>query len=249
MISGSRDVSSKSRIVRDIYGRLSQAAGPRHWWPGDTRDEIIIGAVLTQNTSWRNVEKAIANLKSHRLCNLSRIAKLNPEDIAPLIRSSGYYNLKAKRLHAVATFFQDHPLSLKLPTAQLRAELLAIRGVGRETADSILLYALDHQIFVVDAYTIRVLSRHGLCDSTASYEEAREILESTAPDSIQDYNEFHALLVWVGHHYCKPTPKCAECPLFRRSCFSTEKAWKRMRNELQQVPSRAARVKKIGKKD
>jgi len=242
-------VSSKSEIVLDIYEKLSQAAGARHWWPGDTRDEIIIGAVLTQNTSWRNVEKAIANLKAHRLCNLRHLARKQPEEIAPLIRSSGYYNLKAKRLHAVATYFQDHPSSLKLPTAQLRAELLAIRGVGRETADSILLYALKHKIFVVDAYTIRVLSRHGLCDSSASYEEVREILESTAPDSLQDYNEFHALFVWVGHHFCKPTPKCSECPLFLRACFSTEKAWKRIRNELQQVPSRAAREKKNGKKD
>lgn len=246
--------SKSSKLLDEIFTRLSKAAGPRHWWPGETVDEIIVGAVLTQNTSWHNVEKAIANLKSAGLCDLTRLAAMPPEEFAPLIRSSGYYNLKSKRLHAVAEFFDVRQKLLRdrdsdFSTEALRSELLAVRGVGRETADSILLYALKRQVFVVDAYTIRVMSRHGFCATNASYEEVRKILENETHKSVAHYNEFHALFVWVGHHFCKPTPKCAECPLFHRSCFAEEKSWKTMRNELKQVPPLASREMKTRKKD
>jgi endonuclease-3 related protein len=225
-----------SPVARKLYDRLSATAGPRHWWPchnavaNRRRDEIIIGAVLTQNTSWKNVEKALASLNGRGLLDLSRLATMTPEAIAPLIRSAGYFNLKARRLHAVAGFFapggrRRFGALAGWDDARLREALLATYGVGPETADSILLYALDRPTFVIDAYTLRIGRRHGLFDETTDYERARTWFMARVPADVATYNEYHALLVWVGHHYCKPTPRCAACPLARRDCCASGGAW------------------------
>ena len=221
------------RAIRNIFDRLDRAVGPRGWWPGQTRDEIIIGAVLTQNTAWRNVERAIASLKGRDLLSLAKLARRAPERIAPLIVPAGYFNLKARRLRAVAGFFAPGGRERfdefeAWPMERLRDELLGVWGVGPETADSILLYALDRLTFVVDAYTIRIASRHGLCGEKATYEETRRLFSDAVPSELQSFNEAHAQLVWVGHHFCKPKPRCGECPLSRRDCYATGEAWARM---------------------
>lgn len=212
---------------------MLEAAGPRGWWPGEGRDEIIIGAVLTQNTAWRNVEPAIENLRAARLLRLRKLALTPPERIAPHIRPSGYFNLKARRLHSVARYFAPGGRERfneleKRETGTLREELLGVWGIGPETVDCILLYALERPSFVVDAYTLRVLERHGLAPPRTRYEAARTLLASAIEEDVPLYNEFHALFVWAGHHYCKPKPRCARCPLASRECFVTGRAWQRL---------------------
>lgn len=224
-------------IIDEIYNGLFGAAGPRHWWPGDGRDEIIIGAVLTQNTAWKNVELALANLRAAGLMRLALLAVAPPETIAPLIRPAGYFNLKSKRLRSVAEFFAPggverfDALEAELTDA-LREAVLGVWGVGPETADSILLYALGRLTFVVDAYTIRVMSRHGLIPADAAYEEVRDLLARNTPAEVRVFNEFHALFVWVGHHFCKPKPLCGSCPLFKRGCFASREAFDHMREVM-----------------
>jgi endonuclease-3 related protein len=212
---------------------MLEAAGPRGWWPGEGRDEIIIGAVLTQNTAWKNVEQAIAHLRDAGLLELGKLAALPPEEIAPHIRPSGYFNLKSRRLHSVAAFFAPEGRERfdeldQIDTRALREQLLGVWGIGPETVDCILLYALGRLSFVIDAYTLRVLERHGLVPPGTRYEKARALLMASVGEDLQGYNEFHALFVWAGHHYCKPKPRCGECPLASRDCFSTERSWKRL---------------------
>ncbi len=207
-----------SETLTEIYQLLFERFGPQHWWPGETQFEIITGAVLTQNTNWTNVEKAIANLKSAGCLTPEKIHRLQTPELAELIRPAGYYRIKAKRLkNFVSWLFDNHEGSLKslenLDTDHLRADLLAIKGIGRETADSILLYALNRPIFVVDAYTARIAVRHGLIDSDADYEQLRQLFQSNLPQDTQLFNEYHALLVRVGSQFCKPKPKCLRCPL------------------------------------
>ncbi len=221
----------RRRVILEIYDRLLDPCGKRNWWPGQTPDEIIIGAVLTQNTAWRNVVRAIDSLKAAGLLSLPALARETPEDIAPLIRASGYFNLKARRLHAVAEFFAPGGRSRMAEiesqeTDALREALLATHGVGPETADSILVYALGRLSFVVDTYTTRVVTRHGLLADGSRYEAIRAMFTRHVRADLAMYNEYHALLVWVGHHYCKPKPQCAACPLARRSCFATAAAWR-----------------------
>lgn len=213
------------------------AAGPLHWWPCDPngpgcgKDEMIIGAVLTQNTAWVNVERALANLKAEGLINLRKLALMEPEAIAPLIRPAGYYNLKAKRLSAVARFFAPggeyrFDELAQMDNATVREKVLGVFGVGRETADSIVLYALKRPSFVIDAYTLRIGRRHGIFDASTDYETARAWFTKNVEPSVEIYNEYHALIVWIGKYYCKPTPRCAECPLAARECFASEAAWR-----------------------
>jgi len=209
------------KILLKIYRRLFKHFGPQHWWPGETVEEIIIGAVLTQNTNWGNVERAIENLKRADALSLRKIVALEPETLSKLIRPSGYYNIKAKRLWAVADYFvrrrdADFSLLETIPTDELRDELLSVHGVGRETADSILLYALNRPVFVVDAYTLRVGRRHGFLSDKDDYESARALFERSIKRDVQPYNEYHALLVRLGKEYCRPRPRCAACPLFNR---------------------------------
>ena len=207
-----------SQTLNEIYQLLFERFGPQHWWPGDTQFEIIIGAILTQNTNWTNVEKAIANLKSADCLTPEKLYHLDISQLAELIQPAGYYNIKAKRLKSFVNWlFENYEGRLSnlesLDTSRLRAELLAIKGVGRETADSILLYAFDRPIFVVDVYTSRVAVRHGLIEPGADYEQLRELFQSNLPENIQLFNEYHALLVKVGKEFCRPKAQCPGCPL------------------------------------
>ena len=207
-----------SEILIEIYQLLFDHFGPQHWWPGDTQFEIITGAILTQNTNWANVEKALTNLKSADLLSPEKLYHLDLPRVAELIRPAGYFNIKAKRLkNFVQWLFDNYQGQLSnlenLNTEQLRVELLAIKGIGHETADSILLYALDRPIFVVDAYTARIAIRHGLIEPNADYEQLRELFQSNLPEDIQLFNDYHALLVKVGKEFCKPKARCSGCPL------------------------------------
>jgi endonuclease-3 related protein len=205
-------------MLNDIYKLLFDRFGPQHWWPGDTPFEIIIGAILTQNTSWSNVEKAIANLKAANLLTPDRLHRLDIRKLADLIRPAGYFNIKAKRLkNFLDWLFENYAGELKnlekIPTDVLRCELLSIKGVGQETADSILLYALNRHVFVIDAYTARIASRHYLIDQGTDYHQIQELFESNLPADINLFNEYHALLVRLGKEFCKPIHKCSGCPL------------------------------------
>ena len=202
----------------EIYQLLFERFGPQHWWPGETQFEIITGAILTQNTNWANVEKAIANLKSAGCLTPEKLYHLDLSQLAELIRPAGYYNIKARRLkNFINRLFDNYAGNLtnlaSVDTDKLRAELLAIKGIGHETADSILLYAFNRAVFVVDAYTARVAFRHGLIEPDSDYEQLRELFQSHLPSDTKLFNEYHALLVRVGKEFCKPQPRCAGCPL------------------------------------
>lgn len=201
-----------------IFNKLYSFYGPQHWWPGDSAFEVAIGAILTQNTNWTNVEKAINNLKTVRLLNPKRLMEIPEEKLVLLIRPAGYYNIKAKRLKAFIEFLMnDYKGSMKMmkrdDTVSLRKKLLSINGIGPETADSILLYALDKPVFVIDAYTKRVLSRHGIMDHDAPYDEYQRLFHKELDEDVSLFNEFHALFVRVGKDFCRPIPKCSGCPL------------------------------------
>lgn len=190
-----------------------------HWWPAKTPFEVIVGAILTQNTAWANVERAIANLRRERLLTPRTLERVPQGKLARLVRPSGYFRQKARKLKAFVRFLRrDFHGSLRAmfgtPTAELRERLLCVHGIGPETADSILLYAGNHPVFVVDAYTKRILLRHGLIDEKTSYEDVRQLFERNLPRDAALYNEFHALLVNVGKNWCRTQqPRCDECPL------------------------------------
>lgn len=211
--------STTSRKLQDMYDAMYARFGPRHWWPGETPLEVIVGAVLTQNTNWTNVERAIANLKAAGALDWHKLDAMEHAELAELIRPAGYFNVKAKRLKnlvrwIVDTYDGDLDAMFARSTGSLREDLLAVNGIGRETADSILLYAGHHVTFVVDAYTARILRRHGLIDEQADYEEIKDLFESHLPDDAALFNEYHALLVEVGKQCCRPrNPRCADCPL------------------------------------
>ncbi len=205
---------------RAAYDRMLAAYGPQHWWPGETPFEIMAGAVLTQNTAWSNVERAIGNLKATGALSCGAMLALSGAELAELIRPAGYFNVKAGRLKALCAFLVDQgvagaPERLRdlAPLPELRRRLLAVHGVGEETADSILLYALNLPIFVVDAYTRRIFGRLGLVDEHASYARIQQAFEQRLPPDTQLYNEYHALIVHLGKTICRPRPRCRECPL------------------------------------
>lgn len=207
----------RQRLLK-IFDTLLGTFGERHWWPGDTPLEIIVGAVLTQNTSWKNVEKAIANLKSAELLDLDRLHEADEGILAEHIRSSGYYNLKTVRLKNIVKVIHDEFCSsidiLKdNETYKLRKRLLGIKGIGEETADSILLYALGKPIFVVDAYTKRFLAGHGLHDGSYKYSDVQAFFMDNLPSDTYLFNEYHALIVALCQRYCLKTPRCEQCPL------------------------------------
>jgi len=195
--------------LTDTYNLLYNRFGPQHWWPGDTEYEIVLGAVLTQNTNWGNVEKAIGNLKQKGLLNPKGIMRAKKDALAQLIRPSGYYNQKAERLKAITEWYMK--FDRKMKTKELRKELLSIKGVGPETADSILLYALGRPVFVIDAYTKRMCERHGV--NLETYDEYQKYFEGRLPRNARKYNEFHALIVRLGKDYCRKKPRCEGCPL------------------------------------
>lgn len=204
--------------LREAYKLLYDRFGPQDWWPGETPFEVMVGAILTQNTNWGNVEKAIGNLKGQLLLDALKINSLGPDKLASLIKPAGYYNVKARRLkNLVFQYVKDFGGSVsplkKLSLEDAREWLLSIKGVGFETADSILLYALEKPIFVVDAYTKRILVRHGLVSEEVGYAELQEVfMDNLEPDAVR-FNEYHALVVRVGKEYCKKNPRCTECPL------------------------------------
>jgi endonuclease-3 related protein len=212
-------MDTPGELLREIYRRLEAAYGDQRWWPGETPFEIAVGAILTQNTAWGNVEKALARLREADLLTFEKLAALPPEVLAPLIKPAGYYNVKARRLAAFLDFLgREYGGRLEalaeegLPAA--RENLLAVKGIGPETADSILLYACGLPTFVVDAYTYRLLFRHGLAEEAASYDELKELFESYLPPEVALYNQYHALLVRVGRERCRRgEPRCAGCPL------------------------------------
>jgi endonuclease-3 related protein len=209
---------SHSKLLIHIYNELYKHFGPQHWWPGDTPFEIAVGAILTQNTNWGNVEKAIGNLKRERLLNCRALYKLHSKKLASLIKPSGYFNLKTKRLKNFVSYLSEKyggsmARMMKKEMNILRRELLDINGIGPETADSILLYALNKPSFVIDAYTKRVLQRHGIVKEKITYHEMQELFHDSFPADTALYNEYHALLVMTGKEFCRPKPRCEGCPL------------------------------------
>lgn len=216
--------TSRGKIFR-MHSALLRALGPQGWWPGDGALEISIGAILTQNTAWTNVERALSNLKRAGVLtkNMRRSLEMlhaTPQArLAQWVRPSGYFRQKARRLkhflrHAMERHGGDLERWYRRPLGALRRELLSLDGIGPETADSILLYAAGKRVLVVDAYTRRVLARHGFPVLGLSYDELRFFLEARLPRSARLYNEFHALLVNVGKTWCRPrAPRCGACPL------------------------------------
>ncbi len=210
--------STNRRRIREFYNALLATYGPQGWWPGESPTEIVIGAILTQNTNWKNVEKAIERLRAARMIDWAALRDVPMADLAELIRPSGYFNIKAKRLKSFTQWLWaryngdlDHLRGVALES--LRTELLAVNGIGPETADSILLYALGMQSFVIDAYTRRVAIRHGLATEEWGYEKLKALFEEHTPRDVAVYNEYHALIVAVGKRHCGPTAKCDGCPL------------------------------------
>ena len=203
----------------EIYQRLFHAFGPQHWWPGDSPFEISVGAILTQNTNWGNVEKAIHNLKKQDALAVKTIHDMPFQKLAELIKPAGYFNVKAKRLKNFIHFLMNkyHGSMKRIGDGDMqviRKILLDVNGIGPETADSILLYALGKPLFVIDAYTKRVLSRHGIMGNEKSYDNFQELFHSSLKKNIRLFNEYHALFVKVGKTYCKrKKPLCEECPL------------------------------------
>ena len=201
------------------YQMLRRAYGPQRWWPARSRFEVIVGAILTQNVSWSNVEKGITALRRAGLLNPRRMGAATFARLAGLIRPTGFYRQKARTLRAFLDDLRSHAHGdlnryLRQPLPRLRPQLLAIRGIGRETADSILLYAAGRPTFVVDAYTRRILARHRLIRGDEPYEEVRALLERNLPRKVRVYNEGHALLVRVAKEHClKRRPLCDGCPL------------------------------------
>lgn len=206
------------RLLHELYQRLWEVWGPQGWWPGETPFEVAVGAILTQNTNWNNVALAIAKLKEQEVLEPQALYDLPEAELANLIRPAGYYNIKARRLKNFLAFLANryrHSME-EMAAARLeslRPELLAIKGIGPETADSILLYALAKPTFVVDAYTFRILSRHRLIPETYAYEELRQLFMEHLPSQVPLFQEYHALLVRLGKVWCRPRPQCDSCPV------------------------------------
>lgn len=208
-----------ARLLKHYFVAMSEALGPMRWWPARTPFEVIVGAILTQNTAWTNVKLALENLRREKLLNPNAMAKVRESKLARLIRPSGYFRQKAKKLKAFLTFLQsDYHGSLeemfKESTQRLREKLLQVHGIGPETADSILLYAGRHPVFVVDAYTRRLLSRHRILPENSSYDEVQQLFMRNLAADASHFNEYHALIVNVGKKWCRAhEPRCGECPL------------------------------------
>ena len=211
-------MSKTTATLTEMYRAMHERFGHQAWWPGDTALEVCIGAILTQNTNWRNVEKALGNLRAAGLLDVQRLHALPTEQLAQLIRPAGYYNIKAKRLrnfitHVHASYGGDIEAFLDRSVATLREDLLSISGIGRETADSIILYGARKLSFVVDTYTYRILLRHRLIAPEDDYETIKELFESCLQQDVELWNDYHAQLVAVGKSYCRPVAKCEGCPL------------------------------------
>ncbi|HLF18273.1 MAG TPA: endonuclease III domain-containing protein [Candidatus Omnitrophota bacterium] len=244
-------VAPKKAILSLIYKRLHGSFGPQHWWPatplkrgGEARPirktargrpadpiEVMVGAILTQNTNWGNVEKAIANLKRQGICTPAAVKRISYKKLASLIKPAGYFNVKARRLKNFVRFlFKEYKGDIrrmkKDELTVLRPKLLSVNGIGPETADSILLYALDKPTFVVDAYTKRIFSRHHLCSANDTYHQVQELFSKALKPNVKTFNEYHALIVRLGKDFCKPKARCSSCPL---NFLNRERRYKRFR--------------------
>lgn len=201
--------------LNEVYSKLLSHYGPQQWWPGDTQFEITIGAILTQNVSWGNVQKAIAHLKERNLLYPQRLFNEDMAVIAQCIKPSGYYNQKAYAVTSFLKWFKNYDFSFdelqKIETLKLRSELLSLPRIGPETADSILLYALERKIFVVDAYTKKMFTRIGVLSGKETYDAVQKLFHEHFSGCARDYNEFHALIVRHGKYLCTKMPVCAEC--------------------------------------
>jgi endonuclease-3 related protein len=212
----SADAGLPEPVLRAVFELLLAAYGPQHWWPGDTPFEVMVGAVLTQNTAWSNVERAIASLKEIGWLDRSAIADAEPTRLAELIRPVGYFNVKARRLQSFCRFLRDRGGEERLgalATGELRRRLLEVHGVGPETADDMLLYAFDRPVFVIDAYTRRVFLRLGLISGAETYEQLRHSFEASLGPDTRLYNEYHALIVRHAKRSCRTKPDCDGCVL------------------------------------
>lgn len=203
--------------LMNVYNRLFKRFGHQHWWPAETRFEVIVGAILTQNTSWKNVEKAILNLKKNKLLNCKKIANMDIRKLEKMIQPSGFYKQKSERLKRFCKYLDesyDSDLNkfFNRDTNVIRNELLSLNGIGNETADSILLYAGEKLKFVVDAYTVRLCERTGIINAKR-YDELQDFFEKNLPEDIELYKEFHALIVELGKNFCRKKPRCNNCPL------------------------------------
>jgi endonuclease-3 related protein len=218
-MEGTNQTSGKAGLLMDFYRAMSTRLGPMGWWPAKTPFEVIVGAILTQNTAWTNVERAINNLRKERLLTPGAIERVPVARLGKLIRSSGYFRQKAKKLKAFVRFARNEfdgslKRMLSVPTMELREKLLGVHGIGPETADSILLYAGNRPIFVVDAYTRRIMERHNIVNAKDSNDEIRGHFENNLLRDARLYNEYHALIVNTGKNWCRSkNPICAECPL------------------------------------
>jgi len=197
---------------------LIERFGPQGWWPGDSPFEVMVGSILTQNTNWKNVEKALTRLVKEGLLTQEKLLVADIDILYACLRPVGYFRVKTQRLLDFVCYLRDRygldiDRLMMTETSILRKELLEIRGIGPETADSILLYALERPVFVVDAYTRRVFTRHRLIDEKAGYSEIQRLFMACLPEDVSLFNEYHALLVRVGKEYCRPTSLCDSCPL------------------------------------
>ncbi len=212
--------------LREIYGRLFSAYGPQGWWPGETPFEVAVGAILTQATNWRNAARAIANLKAARALSPEAMGRLPHTRLTELVRPAGFFNQKAKRLRAFLELIRKYgglDKLFALPVEELREALLSVPGIGPETADSIVLYAVGKPVFVVDAYTRRILVRLGLIEGGETYEELRDLFESNLPRDPELYKEYHALFVRHGKEHCRVRPHCKGCPISELCDFEKDK--------------------------
>jgi endonuclease-3 related protein len=221
MAAPSAGIVRETPPLGEYYEALYRTLGPQRWWPARTAFEVIVGAILTQSTAWRNVERAITNLKRANMLTPRALERIPAGRLAQLVRPSGYFRQKAGKLKAFVRFLRrtyrgSLARMFRAPTAELREKLLAVHGIGPETADSILLYAGGHAVFVVDAYTKRILQRHGWAGAKTKYKEMQRLFEKHVPRDAQRFNEFHALLVQVGKNWCRPREAhCDDCPLGR----------------------------------
>jgi endonuclease-3 related protein len=211
--------------LEQVYQQLFQRYGPQYWWPAETPFEVMVGAVLTQNTAWSNVERAIDNLKANNCLTPERILSVPVEKLAKWLQPSGYFNIKAKRLRNLCQWYIDagqFKVVSSWDTRELRHALLSVNGVGPETADDILLYAFDRPVFVIDAYTRRLFSRLELLDHDASYEHLRKHFEEQLPKEVSLFNEYHALIVMHAKDVCRKKPYCTKCCLSTFCSFPTD---------------------------
>jgi endonuclease-3 related protein len=209
-------------VIPQVYKTLFAANGHQRWWPGDTAFEIMVGAVLTQNTAWTNVERAITNLKNAKVLTPQAIVQAHPKRLAGWLKPSGYFNIKTRRVKAMCAWLMAQGgvrrLS-KVPTPELRQALLAVHGIGPETADDILLYAFHRPVFVIDAYTRRIFQRLGLIAGKEDYETLRQLFEKALDTDVPLFNEYHALIVIHGKDVCKKKPLCNQCCLAKRCSY------------------------------